>query len=88
MKKKRLWWFILPKSELLKTFLVMKIVTIMLFVFVLGAHSMGLAQHKMNVNFKEITYENLFQEIRTQTGFVVMYNSDVLNKNTRVAADF
>ena len=66
----------------------MKIVTIMLFVFVLGAHSMGLAQHKMNVNFKEITYENLFQEIRVQTGFVVMYNSDVLNKNTRVAADF
>lgn len=88
MKKKRQWRFLLLKKEPLRTFFKMKIVTMMLFVFVLGVHSEGIAQHKMNVNFESVTYEDLFQEIRKQTGFVVMYNSDVLNKHANVKANF
>ena len=59
-----------------------------LFAFVLSGYSPALAQQKVNVNFKDVTYERLFEEIREQTGLVVMYNSDVFDKHLRVNADF
>lgn len=88
MKKKRQSQFVLWKNKLTKMFLVMRIVSVMLFAFVLGGYSSVLAQQKVNVNFKDVTYERLFDEIRKQTGVVVMYNSDVLDKNLKVRADF
>ena len=36
----------------------------------------------------ETTFEELFQEIRKQTGCIVMYNNDMLNKNEKVDANF
>ena len=88
MKKKRQKRFVLCKNKLAKMFLVTRIVTVMLFAFVLGVHSSVLAQQKVNVNFKEVTYEKLFEEIRKQTGMVVMYNSDAFDKSLKVKADF
>lgn len=88
MKKKRQKQFISWKNKLAKTFLVTKIVTVMLFASVLGGYSSVFAQQKVNIKFKETTLEQLFKEIRDQTGLVVMYNSDVLDKHLKVSADF
>lgn len=42
----------------------------------------------MKVNMGETTYEELFREIRKQTGCIVMYNNDMLDKKAKVKADF
>ena len=54
----------------------------------LGGYANSTAQNQMNVKMGETTFEKLFQEIREQTGCIVMYNSDVLDKKMRVEANF
>ncbi|WP_294142810.1 SusC/RagA family TonB-linked outer membrane protein [uncultured Sanguibacteroides sp.] len=88
MKKNPLSGFVFYKNERWKIFLIMRLMIVMLLGFVLGGHANGLAQHKMDVKMGETTYEELFQEIRKQTGCIVMYNSDMLNKGDKVKADF
>lgn len=59
-----------------------------MFCFVLGGFANSLAQYKLNVKLGETTYKNLFEEIRKQTGCIIMYSDDMLDKNGKVQADF
>ena len=80
--------FVLLKNERWKLFLVMRLVIVFLFCFMLGGYANSNAQYRLNVKMGETTFDELFQEIRKQTGCIVMYNSDVLDKNAKVEADF
>ena len=80
--------FVLMKNERWKLFLVMRLVIVFLFCFMLGGYASSNAQYRLNVKMGETTFDELFQEIRKQTGCIVMYNSDVLDKNAKVEADF
>lgn len=66
----------------------MKMLSVFLFCCVLSSHASIFAQHNLKVNYQEITYEKLFKEIRKQTGYIVMYNNAMLNKDEKIAADF
>jgi len=88
MKKKPFDGFVLRKNGLWKTFLIMKLTTFFLFCFVFGGFASTLAQYRVNVRLGETTYKQLFEEIRKQTGCIVMYNDQMLNKRERVNVDF
>lgn len=88
MKKNPLTGFVFKKSERWKIFLIMRLTMILLVGFIFGASANTLGQYQMKVNMGETTYEELFREIRKQTGCIVMYNNDMLDKNTKVKADF
>lgn len=66
----------------------MRLTMILLVGFLFGASANSLGQYQMKVNMGETTYEELFREIRKQTGCIVMYNNDMLDKNAKVKADF
>ena len=59
-----------------------------MFCFILGGHANVLSQYKLNVKLGETTYRQLFDEIRKQTGCIVMYSDNMLDKNGRIKADF
>lgn len=79
---------VLLKNERWKIFLVMRLTIVFLFCFMLGGYANSNAQHRLNVKMGETTFEELFQEIRKQTGCIVMYNSDMLDKNAKIKVDF
>ena len=56
--------------------------------FVLGGRASVLSQYQVNVKLGETTYKHLFEEIRKQTGCIVMYSDDMLDKNAKVKATF
>ena len=80
--------FVWVKNERWKFLLAMRLTLVFLFCFMLGGYANSTAQNQMNVKMGETTFEKLFQEIREQTGCIVMYNSDVLDKKMRVEANF
>ena len=87
--EKQCWrTFVFVKKRTGRTFLTIMMITVMQLLFVLGGYSSGLSQNKMQMNFKKITYDKLFQEIRSQIGFVAMYNNGVVDLQTVVRADF
>lgn len=88
MKKKPFDGFVLRKNGLWKTFLIMKLTMFFLFCFVFGGFASTLAQYRVNVRLGETTCKQLFEEIRKQTGCIVMYNDQMLDKKERVNADF
>ena len=75
-------------NVLRNTFLVMRLTVIFVCLFVLGGRASVLSQYRVNVKLGETTYKHLFEEIRKQTGCIVMYSDDMLDKNERVKADF
>ena len=74
------------KIGLWKTFLVMRLTVIFVCLFVLGGRASVLSQYRVNVKLGETTYKHLFEEIRKQTGCIVMYSDDMLDKNAKVKA--
>lgn len=88
MEKKPLCRHILQGNMLRKTFLIMRLTVFLVCCFVLGTSANVLSQYRLNVRLGETTYKNLFDEIRKQTGCIVMYSDDMLNKNAKVKAVF
>ena len=88
MEKKPLCRHILQGNMLRKTFLIMRLTVFLVCCFVLGTSANVLSQYRLNVRLGETTYKNLFEEIRKQTGCIVMYSDDMLNKNAKVKAVF
>ena len=88
MEKKRLYGSMYRKIGLWKTFLVMRLTVIFVCLFVLGGRASVLSQYRVNVKLGETTYKHLFEEIRKQTGCIVMYSDDMLDKNAKVKATF
>lgn len=88
MEKKRFYGSVFPKNRLRKTFLIMRLTTFLIFCFILAGHANVLSQYKLDIRLGETTYKHLFEEIRKQTGCIMMYNDNVLDKNASVRADF
>lgn len=88
MKKNPLMGFVWVKNERWKFLLAMRLTLVFLFCFMLGGYANSTAQNQMNVKMGETTFEKLFQEIRRQTGCIVMYNSDMLDKKMKIEANF
>ena len=88
MKKKRVGGLLLEKSELRKIILIMKLNVILLFVFVhVVAAEVG-AQTKITIEKEVMTYAEVFEQIRQQTGLTVMYSNNELNKSKTVKSKF
>ena len=88
MEKKRLYGSMYRKIGLWKTFLVMRLTVFFMFCFIVGGHATGLSQYRLSMKLGDTTFKQLFEEIRKQTGCIVMYSDDMLDKNERVKADF
>ena len=88
MKKKPFDGFVLHKNDLWKTFLIMKLTMFFLFCFLCGSYANALAQYRVNMQLGKTTYKQLFEEIRKQTGCIVMYNDNMLDKNSSVQVNF
>ncbi len=59
-----------------------------LFCLVWGGYANTLAQHRVSLQLGKTTYKQLFEEIRKQTGCIVMYSDEMLDKNEKVVAEF
>lgn len=88
MKKKRLMEFFPIGNKLRKMFLIMKICIVLLIVFVQGVSASVLAQSTLTIEKELITYGELFEQIRKQTGFTVIYSNNELNNKELVKANF
>lgn len=60
---------------------------IMLLVVCVDVHHVK-AQSKLNIPADSVTYADLFRSIREQTGYMVMYNNNMLNKSQKVRANY
>ena len=88
MEKKRLYGSMYRKIGLWKTFLVMRLTVFFMFCFIVGGHATGLSQYRLSMKLGDTTFKQLFEEIRKQTGCIVMYSDDMLDKNAKVKATF
>lgn len=77
----RFWW--LPP----KFVLIMKMIIIIMTTFLLQLSASGLAQRITYVK-QGTTLDQVFQEIKKQTGFKVLYSNQMVNGSLRVNADF
>lgn len=75
-------------NVLWKTFLIMRLTVFLVCFFMLAGKANVLSQYRVNVKLGETTYKHLFEEIRKQTGCIVMYSDDMLDKNAKVQATF
>lgn len=88
MEKKRLCEHFPHGNMLRKTVLIMRLTVFLVCFFVLGSSAGVLSQYRLNVSLGETTYKHLFEEIRKQTGCIVMYSDDMLDKDAKVKAIF
>ncbi len=86
MKKKRMKWLIMQNFELQKLLRITKLSVIFL---LLNMHwGMAQTQAKITIEAKTVTYLELFNQIKRQTGFTVVYSNNELDKNKIVEAGF
>ena len=71
-----------------KIFRVMRLSLILFFCGLQLASAKVEAQAKITVEQKQITYLDLFNQIKEQTGFTVVYSNNELDKNKLVEAGF
>lgn len=88
MRKKELRHVVLSRGNIKKPLLIMRLTTFLILCFCLGGYASGFSQHKMSLQAGEITYQQLFEEIRKQTGCIVMYNNSTLDKGAKVKVGF
>lgn len=88
MKKKRMKWLFIRNYKLRKILRIMRLSLILLFCGLQLVSAKVEAQAKITVGQKEITYLNLFTQIKEQTGFTVVYSNNELDKNKVIEAGF
>ncbi|MDR1414805.1 MAG: SusC/RagA family TonB-linked outer membrane protein [Odoribacteraceae bacterium] len=71
-----------------RTLVIAKITMSLVLFFVLGSHANGFSQHRLTLPAAEITYRQLFEEIRGQTGCIVMYNNGMLDNSAKIKVDY
>ncbi|MCL3780318.1 SusC/RagA family TonB-linked outer membrane protein [Prolixibacteraceae bacterium JC049] len=84
MKKKHWEWLIFRKNELRSLLKIMKLSILLTLVCSLSLSASVLSQQKLKLNKGTTTYKELFKEIKKQTGFIVVYNNNRLDKNQKV----
>jgi TonB-linked SusC/RagA family outer membrane protein len=88
MKKRRFHATASWRGGARKTLVVMKLTLFLVSCFVLGSHANGFSQHRLTLRPAELTYQQLFEQVRQQTGCIVMYNNDMLDKTATVKVDY
>ena len=88
MQKKWKKWLFIRKRELQKILKIMRLSVILLFLGLQLASAKVGAQAKITVEKKTVTYLELFNLIKAQTGRTVVYSNNELDKNKHVAAGF
>ena len=88
MKKKWMKWLFMRNYELRKILSIMRLSLILLFCGLQLASAKVGAQAKVTVGQKEVTYLDLFAQIKEQTGFTVVYSNNELDKNKVIKAGF
>ncbi|MCU4174198.1 SusC/RagA family TonB-linked outer membrane protein [Carboxylicivirga sp. N1Y90] len=87
MKKNWKWTTLLPKLSMpRKLLLIMRISFILLFAVLLQVSATGLAQ-KVVIGESNVTYKQLFKEIRKQTGIVTVLSNDEIDLNSYVTIE-
>lgn len=84
MKKKHWEWLIFRKNELRFALKVMKLSLLFTLICTFSLSANVLSQQKLRLNKGETTYKELFSEIKKQTGYIVVYNNNRLNKNQKI----
>ena len=81
-------FFTTPQRNFLntKTWLIMKLTAILLFVGLLQASAKGIAQ-KITLSEKNVSLEIVFKEIRKQTGYNFFYKVEWLQQTSKVTID-
>ena len=88
MKKKRMKRLFMQNCKWRKIFRVMRLSLILFFCGLQLASAKVEAQAKITVEQKQITYLDLFNQIKEQTGFTVVYSNNELDKKKLVEAGF
>ena len=88
MKKNRLGNYLSPKEGFRKTLLIMKLSVLLLFVFMHVASANLLSQSRVTIEKQTATYQEIFDQIKRQTGLTVVYSNNELNKDRSVSSRF
>lgn len=88
MKKIPKYFFTIHNSERSKIFNVMKITILLVILFVFNLNAEVMSQNKLNINSEISTYGEVFNKIRQQTGHIVVYNNEHIDKNKEVKVNF
>ena len=75
------------KQTFKKALLVMRIITVIMFIFTLHVSATTTAQN-VNINKKDISLKKVFKELRAQTGYYFIYNSKDVAENRKVSMNY
>ncbi|WP_256005312.1 SusC/RagA family TonB-linked outer membrane protein [Pedobacter deserti] len=70
-----------------KILMIMKLIVVIMTTFLMQVSAAGFAQ-KLTYSKKGATLEQIFTEIRKQTGYYVMYSEDKIDKSTKLDVNF
>lgn len=67
-----------------KTLAVVRLTTCLILCLVLGSRATGFSQRKLTLPEAEISFQKLFEQVREQTGYIVMYSNEMLDREEKV----
>ena len=88
MEKSRTKQRVTQHDKLQKALRIMKLNALFLLIGMQFAWANGIAQTKITIKEKKVNYKELFDQIKQQTGYTVMYSNDELDKHGTIAAGF
>ena len=88
MKKSNVLWLVLSKNKQQQLSKIMKLTWIFCVCFVCSLSANVMSQQRVNMNLGKTSIKTVFEEIRRQTGKIIIYNDDRLGLERVVKADF
>lgn len=88
MKKSNVLWLVLSKNKQQQLSKIMKLTWILCVCFVCSLSANVMSQQRVNMNLGKTSIKTVFEEIRRQTGKIIIYNDDRLGLERVVKADF
>ena len=88
MKKSNVLWLVLSKNKQQQLSKIMKLTWILCVCFVCSLSANVMSQQRVNMNLGKTSIKTVFEEIRRQTGKIIIYNDDRLALERVVKADF
>lgn len=66
----------------------MKVTLVFILLFVINLNAEVMSQQTVTIQSEETTYGEVFTKIRKQTGMVVVFNNNMLDKDAKLSVDF
>lgn len=86
--KKRSKWYEFARGKCANKFMkIMRLTCLLMFIFVLHLSAESVAQQVVSAKFSDQTLKEVFREIKAQTGFYFMYNSQEVDVRQRVSVE-